>query len=109
MRTRPHLLFLSMAVSLAALTGTPQRRRCRRCALWCAELLDGLDDFDFALEEVVDEIGEFDAFPLGVRGEPGLHRLVEVDGQLERGARLVELAALALAEIVFAFHIVTLV
>lgn len=69
-----------------------------------AGLLPGLDEFDVFFEQVVDQIGELDAFLAGFVGEVGLHLGVEVDREIELRAGLVELAAGALAEIVFAFH-----
>lgn len=48
-------------------------------------LLPCFDDFDIALEEVVDQFGELDAFGVGAIHGVGLHRLVEADGEAEQG------------------------
>ena len=73
----------------------------RPCA---GRLLHGFDQLDIALEQLVDELSNLDAFGLGTFGDPVADLGVEVDRQVEHGAFAVEQAAFALAEIVFVSH-----
>jgi hypothetical protein len=59
-----------------------------------AFLLRGLDEFDIALEELVDELVDLDALGLGARGEIVAHLGIEVDGHLKHGILAIELTAL---------------
>jgi len=83
----------------------PTLPNARPCA---GRLLNGFDQLDIALEQIVDQSAKVDAFGFGAFGEPVADVGVEIDGQIEHGVFAVELAALGLAEIVFGFHVVAL-
>ena len=62
-------------------------------------LPSSLNQFDFLLEQFVDELSDLDATSLGRGGEVVLDIGVEVGGQAEPSALLEELAARALGEV----------
>ena len=62
-------------------------------------LLSHLDEFDILAQHGVDEGRKVDALGVGEPGEAALHFGVQIHGQVQGGAGLVELAARAAGEI----------
>ena len=68
------------------------------------ELLPRFDQIDILAQQLVHQFGEFHPVLGGAPGEIVLHLAIEVDRELELGARAVELPAHPFAEIVFVSH-----
>ena len=84
------------------------RMRWLHFSCWFPALLHRLDDFDFLLEQAVDQRGQIDPLRVGAGGEPGLHLVIEIDRLLEHGVGAVKLAAHPFGKVVMVFHHVTL-
>ena len=56
--------------------------RYRRARLFSySDLPHRLDNFDFAFQEIVDQIGQVDALGVGLRRQIILHAFIEIDRQ----------------------------
>jgi len=63
-------------------------------------LLRRLDEFDVALQQLVDELVDLDAFGLGVSGQVVAHLRFKIDRQLQYAFLAMDLAALSVRKVV---------
>lgn len=84
----------------------PEARLARALSCWRLLAVRDLDPLDVLAQQLVDQRGEIDAFGLGQRGQASLHRIVEIDRQVQLGAGAVEFAALGVGKIDFGGHVV---
>ena len=81
-------------------------RHLNRQVVATEELPCHLDQCDIFAEEIIDQGGQIDALGVGERGQPGLHRVIEIRRHMESLASTIELATRAMRKIDLGSHLV---